>query len=120
MTPSETSNRDLAAQMRPSFAPPHAFLKQGGRRECRMLAAPEGLACKRKCTLRTQATSGQPEQPTFPAQWFYGLYVISSVRRAFWPPSPRASLARLDPSVGGSGPHDFAVRENAFVGAQAR
>jgi hypothetical protein len=27
---------------------------------------------------------------------------------------------RLDPSVGGSGPHDFAVRRDAFVGAQAR
>ncbi|HKS73768.1 MAG TPA: hypothetical protein VJQ82_11280, partial [Terriglobales bacterium] len=25
--------------------------------------------------------------------------------------------ARLDPSVGGSGPHDLAVREDAFVGA---
>jgi hypothetical protein len=25
--------------------------------------------------------------------------------------------ARLDPSVGRSGPHDLAVRENAFVGA---
>ena len=25
-----------------------------------MLAAPAGLACKRKCTLRTQATTGQP------------------------------------------------------------
>ena len=27
---------------------------------------------------------------------------------------------RLDPSVGRSGPHDFAVRQDAFVGAQAR
>jgi hypothetical protein len=66
-----------------------------------MLAAPEGLACRRECTLRTQATTGQPEQPAFPAQWFYGLYVISSVRRAFWPPSPsRTSCEKLDPSVG--------------------
>jgi len=51
-----------------------------------MLAAPAGLACKESCTLRTQATQVQPEQPAFPAQWFYGLYVISSVRRAVWPP----------------------------------
>src|SRR5689334_2880006 len=85
-----------------------------------MLAAPAGLACRRECTLRTQATQVQPEQPAFPAQWFYGLYVISSVRRAFWPPSPCASPARLDPSVGGSGPHDFAVRKDAFVGAPKR
>jgi len=82
-----------------------------------MLAAPEGLACKGNCTLRTQATTGQPEQPALPAQWFYGLYVVSSVRRAFWPPSPEDHHFRLDPSVGGSGPHDFAVRDDAFVGA---
>ena len=30
----------------------------------------------------------QPKQPAFPAQWFYGLYVISSVNRACLPPSP--------------------------------
>src|SRR5690348_17963662 len=66
---------------------------------------------KKVCTLRTQATTGQPRQPAFPAQWFYGLYVISSVRRAFWPPSLSRNVPReLDPSVGGSGPHDFAVR----------
>ena len=26
-------------------------------------------------------------------------------------------IRKLDPSIGGSGPHDFTVRENAFVGA---
>ena len=91
-----------------------------GRGEHRVLAAPAGLACKRKCTLRTQATTGQPEQPAFPARWSYGLYVVSSARRAVWPPSPCARHARLDLSVGRSGPHDFAVRPDAFVGAQAR
>ena len=51
------------------------------------------------------------EQPALPAQWCYGLYVISSVRRAVWPPSSSRNVTReLDPSVGGSGPHDFAVR----------
>jgi len=35
-----------------------------------MQAAPVSLACKEKCTLRTQATTGQPKQPAFPAQWF--------------------------------------------------
>ena len=40
-----------------------------GRREHRMLAAPASLACRKVCTLRTQATTGQPEQPAFPAQW---------------------------------------------------
>jgi len=32
----------------------------------------------------------------------------------------RARDPRLDPSVGRSGPHAFAVREAAFVGAHAR
>ena len=45
-----------------------------------------------------------------PCAMGYGLYVVSSVRRAVWPPSPRVRHARLDPSIGGSGPHDFAVR----------
>jgi hypothetical protein len=30
----------------------------------------------------------QPNHPAFPARWCYGLYVLSPVRRAFWPPSP--------------------------------
>ena len=92
-------------------------LEVRGRREHRMLAAPAGLACKEMCILRTQETTGQPEQPAFPAQWADGLYVISSVCRAFEPPSPCVRHARLDPSIGGSGPHDFAVRDDAFVHA---
>jgi len=36
--------------------------------------------------------------------------LISSVRRAFWPPSPLARDPGVDPSIGGSGLHDFAVR----------
>ena len=52
----------------------------------------------------------QPEQPAFPAQWFYGLYVISPVtglccHRRF------ASSAKLSASLGAPGPHDFAVRD---------
>jgi len=34
---------------------------------------------QRKCTLRTQATTGQPQHPAFPAQWLYGLYAFSPV-----------------------------------------
>src|ERR1700748_2170960 len=56
----------------------------------------------------------QPEQPAFPAQWFYGLYVISPVtglccHRRF------ASSAKLSASLGAPGPHDFAVRVMLFV-----
>ena len=54
------------------------------------------------------------EQPAFPAQWFYGLYVISPVtglcchRRL-------ASSAKLSASLGAPGPHDFAVRNMLLV-----
>jgi len=36
------------------------------------------------------------------------------------PVTLRQSSRRLDPSVGGTGPHGLAVRKDAFVGAQAR
>jgi|SRR5690242_4286169 hypothetical protein len=49
--------------------------------------------------------------PAFPARWFSGLYVLSPVNRALLPPSPAGCFAcELDPSIGRSGPHDFAVR----------
>src|SRR6185437_4032062 len=60
-----------------------------------------------KCTLRTQATTGQPEQPAFPARWFTAY--TWSPRSAGLVSLRRLQIAcTLDPSVGGSGPHDFA------------
>jgi hypothetical protein len=59
-------------------------------------------------------------QPAFPARWFYGLFRALPGDRAFLPPSlarrvgpVRADIAyrKLDASVGASGPHDFAVRD---------
>jgi len=44
----------------------HHPQKFRGRREHRMLAAPASLACKEKCTLRTQAATGQPKQSGIP------------------------------------------------------
>jgi hypothetical protein len=86
-----------------------------------MLAAPAEPCVQRRCaSCARKQRQGSRNNRHSPREWFYGLYVFSSVRRAVWPPSPCASLARLDPSVGGSGPHDFAVRKNAFVGAPKR
>ena len=65
---------------------------------------------QRRCTLRTQATTGQPNQPAFPAQWFTA-YTRSP--RGTGLVSPRRLpiiTGRLDASVGASGPRDFAVR----------
>ena len=68
------------------------------------------LTCKKMCTLTHASNDRAAGTPGTPCAMGYGLYAVSSVHRAFWPPSPCVSLARLDPSVGGSGPHDFAVR----------
>ena len=46
---------------------------------------------------------------------FNAYAALSSVLRAFWPPSPRGSSARLDLSVGRSGPHGFASASTSFV-----
>ena len=86
-----------------------------GRREGRVPAGTHGPRAAKKHAAEPQV---QPEQPAFPAQWFYGLYVISSVNRAFLPPSPARRgmrLCGLSASVGAPGPHDFAVRDTSFV-----
>ena len=54
----------------------------------------------------------QADHPAFPAQWFYGLYVISPGTGLFCPRHLRGNcfLRKLSASVGAPGPHDFAVR----------
>jgi len=54
----------------------------------------------------------QADHPAFPAQWFYGLYVISPGTGLFCPRHFRrnCALRKLSASVGAPGPHDFAVR----------
>jgi hypothetical protein len=94
----------------PEFCSVHCHPQPRGRRECRMLAAPASLACKEKCTLRTQATSGQPKQPALPAQWFTAYTCSPRCAGLLATVALRIITARLDPSIGGSGPHDFAVR----------
>jgi hypothetical protein len=58
-------------------------------------------------------TTGSPEHPAFPAQWFYGLLHALPGDRAFCHRHPREALAfqEFDASVEASGPHDFAVRQ---------
>src|SRR5215471_14826982 len=53
----------------------------------------------------------QPKQPAFPAQWFYGLYVISPVTGLFCHRRFAIIVAKLSASVGAPEPHDFAVRD---------
>src|SRR5215471_2094981 len=67
-------------------------------------------ACSKKHAAEPQV---QPEQPAFPAQWFYGLYVVSSGTGLSCPRHRRDAKhhRQLDASVGAPGPHDFAVRD---------
>src|SRR6516165_8700960 len=72
-----TSFRILATPQRPSNASSVPSEKSEGAGNAGCWPHPRGLACKGMCISRTQATTGQPEQPAFPAQWCYGLYVVS-------------------------------------------
>jgi hypothetical protein len=75
-----TASRDLAAETRPRFAGSSAVLGRGGRRECRMQAAPMA-----RLQQKTQAavTTGTAERSGIPCAMVYGLYVVSPVYRAF-------------------------------------
>ncbi len=67
---------------------------------------------QKKCTFAHASKTGQPKQPASPAQWFTAYSALSSVSRASLPPSPADVVTReLDPSIAGSGPHAFAVRD---------
>jgi len=73
---------------------------------------------QKNALLRTQETTGQPRQSGIPC-----AMVLRLIRDLLGVPGLLASVAcrfvtcRLDPSVGGSGPHDFAVRQDVFVHA---
>src|ERR1700738_795815 len=75
-----------------------------------------GARCARSrawCVVNTRVShhGHTGKRPAFPAQWFYSLYRALPGDRACLPPSPRRiNPAKLDASVGASGPHDFAVR----------
>jgi hypothetical protein len=76
-----------------------------------------GRLCSKKA--QALATKGTPQQPAFPARWFYGLYVISPVTGLFCHRHSQRCLHELSASVGAPGPHDFAVREAARTSAHS-
>jgi hypothetical protein len=82
-----------------------------GRREGRVPTAPM-VRVQQKHAAEPQV---QADHPAFPAQWFYGLYVLSSVTIAWLPPSAAGlfETSELSACIGAPGPHDFAVRTNA-------
>src|SRR5712664_5004695 len=67
-------------------------------------------ACNKKHAAEPQV---QADHPAFPAQWFYGLYVISPVTMLGCHRRLRVVSRKLSACIGAPGPHDFAVRTNA-------
>jgi hypothetical protein len=65
-----------------------------------------------KQTTQDLVTTGTPQHHGIPCTMFYSLFRALLGDRAFLPPSLcGSSPAKIDASVGASGPHDFAVRE---------
>ena len=95
---------------RPSFAAAMSLSNKEGAGKAGCPSHPWS-ACRKKHAAEPQVRA---EQPAFPAQWFYGLYVLSPVTRLF------ATVAadrprRLSASLGAPGPYDFGVLSAIFV-----
>src|SRR5262249_37086626 len=61
---------------------------------------PQGLACKENA-FHARKHNRAAETAGTPCAMVYGLYAVSSVHRAFWPPSPRVFVTRgLIPASG--------------------
>ena len=103
------STQHSRGALRPSFATnrPHRIERAQGRPGARMHP---WSACRKKHAAEPQV---QADQPAFPAQWFYGLYVISPVTGLSCHRRRRDAKhhRQVDASVGAPGPYDFAVRD---------
>ena len=104
--------RSFPRRNAPGFCPSSARNREGaGNAGC--LAAPAAPCAKVEST--RVVTTGTPLTRHSLHNGFTAYLVLSSVNRALLPPSLRKSrLAKLDSSVGESGPHDFAIRIGAL------
>src|SRR6185437_16826492 len=104
----ETHLRILAARFRPSFAK-SVSLPERGRGECRVMASPMARLQQKKQAAVTTGSAGSSDIPRATvlrliprSPWSAGLDSLHRLREV--------TSRRLDPSVGESGPHGFAVR----------
>jgi hypothetical protein len=76
-----------------------------------------GLACKGRKRNAHEHTGSAGDTPAFPAQWLYGLYVLTPARLGSFVTALDKPLRVLrgTPAVRASGLHDFAVRTGTFV-----
>jgi len=81
----QTHHHFLAAHFASELCWSHHPLNRRGRREDRMPGQHPWPPCVKKCT--GQEPQAWPMHPGLPCATVYGLYALSSVRRAFWPPS---------------------------------
>jgi hypothetical protein len=82
-----------------------------GRRECRVQAAPMARLQRKKQAAVTTGSAGTTGIPC--AMVLRLIRDLPGVRASLATVVSREAPAKLDPSVGGSGPHDFAVRVRA-------
>jgi hypothetical protein len=113
----------------PELCPNASRLEIGGRRECRVRAAP-AVSCAKENRKRTRAYRFSGGNPTFPAQWFDGLWralpgdqdlfvaVALRMMAGLMPGWAGFASARLDTNHEASGPHDFAVRDQHHSSAR--
>ena len=80
----------------------------------------EVLRAEEAAFSRTQATTGQPEQRHSLRNGFTAYTWSPRCAGLLATVASRGRHTRLDPGIGGSGPHDFAVRADAFVRAPKR
>jgi hypothetical protein len=108
----KTCVRDLATLFARGLHLRLSLVKNRGRREDRVRAAP--AVSRARCTRqkRTRAYRFSGSIPAFPAQWLYGLLRALPGERLSCHRRRRDTSRRLDASTAASGPHDFAVRSS--------
>jgi hypothetical protein len=107
--------RDLAAPIARAL-PVASPSKRRGRREGRVSTDTHGPRAAKS----TRQNHRFSQIPAFPAQWCYGLYALSSVRRACWPPSPARCASIVANLASASGCQDHTTSPSARTRSSAR
>jgi hypothetical protein len=120
MTTERDAPRRSRDGIRPSFALTSPSLKNRGRREDRVPAAPTAHAQK-NCARRALTTGTGGYTPAFPAQWFTAYFVLSPVNQLVCHRRLRRCVKhrrQLGACMGAPGPHDLTVRDKAPLVSQ--
>src|SRR5581483_2719214 len=107
----QTADRIPAARLRPSLVNSVALRKTEGAGNAG--CTPHPLPCVQNKKTHAGQHRYAEITPALPAQWLYGLLRALPGVPGLLAPIAAQSLARLDPSVGGSGPHGLTVRDCA-------